>query len=380
MLLSTILYGFPDDKPDAGGLRASSSLQAAFQLHPTLSTTQTAMNLTTLFEEAVERKASDIHLATGDVPCLRISGKLTRMDLPALNPEEFVALMDPALTAEHWARISSGIPVERTINQGDRNFCLIAFRAADSGFAATFRILGAEVPSFEKISEGAEELMERIVNTPRGLVLIAGPTGSGKVTTADSIVERINLTKPNRIFVVETSPAYTFRSKMSMVTQLHVGADFESYERALEAAHHADPDVIVVDDIPNGEALRQIVILAETGHLVLANMHADSVIEVLRRVFEAANTEAIALRRALAQNLVAITTQRLFARANGEGRVPAYDWLWATSAVKSAILHGDMDRVMQLQSTEPECQTLETTLNSLVATGKITEQDTSAYR
>jgi twitching motility protein PilT len=350
-----------------------------FASHKELATKED-MNLTTLFEEAIEAKASDIHLSTGDVPCLRISGKLTRLDHPALGPEEFVTLMEPALTPDHWARMNSGISAERTINHGDRNFCLIAFRAGDSGYAATFRILGAEAPDLGKVAEGAEALWDKVVNTPRGLVIIAGPTGSGKVTIADAVVERINTTMANRIFVIEAGPAYTFRSKMSMVTKIHIGPDFESYERALEASHHADPDVIAVDDITNGEALRQIVMLAETGHLVIANMHADSVTDVLQRVFDSAGSEAIALRRALSSNLVAITTQRLFIRANGTGRVPAFEWLWATADVKNAILHGDMDRVIQLQGTEPESQLLDTSLNELIAAGKITEQDASVYR
>jgi len=338
------------------------------------------MNLNTLFQEAINRKASDIHLATGNVPCLRIEGNLARLDMPILGPEEFITLMEPAISVEQWARINAGMAVERTISQGERNFCLIAFRAADSGYAATFRILGAEVPDLEKIGEGAEDLMDRIVDTARGLVIIAGATGSGKTTAAYSIVDRINASMPSRIFVVESGPTYTFRSKMGLVTQLHVGADLDSYERALEAAHHADPDVIAVDDIVNGEALRQIMILAETGHLVVANMHADSVTDVLRRASEAAGGEAVALRRSLAQNLVVITTQRLFLREGGTGRVPAYEWLWATPAVKSAILHGDMERIMDLQSTEPESRTLQKSLDDLIAAGKITEEAASAFR
>jgi twitching motility protein PilT len=337
------------------------------------------MNLSKLFDEAVALKASDIHLATGEAPCLRIDGKLTRMDVPVLDNESFVALMETALTPRLWARVRAGTPVERTINQGDRNFSLIIFRASDSGYVGTFRILAAAVPDLETIGEGAEPIIEQILNARRGLVIIAGPTGSGKVTTASSIVDTINATKPARIFVVEGSTNFTFRSKMGLVTQLHVGQDFHTYERALEAAQHADPDVISVDDIPNAEALHQIVILAETGHLVIVNLHADSVPDVLRKLFEAASSEAFVLRRALSQNLVAITTQRLFGRANGAGRVPAYEWLFATPAVKNAILHGDLDRVTHLQSVEPECRTLEAALAELVAAGKITEEDASPF-
>jgi twitching motility protein PilT len=257
---------------------------------------------------------------------------------------------------------------------------MIAFRAAESGFVATFRILIAEVPGLDKIGEGAMPLMEKIIDAHCGLVLIAGPMGSGKVTTASSIIETINATKVARIFAVSGSPFFTFRSKLSMVTQLYVGQDFESYESALEALGHADPDIIAVDDIPNGEALRQTVMLADKGHLVIANLHADSVTDVLRRLFDAARADAFALRRALSQSLYVITVQRLFARASGTGRVPAYEWCFATPAVKNAILHGDLDRVAHLQSSEPESRSLEATLSELVAEGKITEEAAGSYR
>ncbi len=337
------------------------------------------MNLTTLFDEAVARKASDIHLSTGEVPCLRIAGDLVRLDCPALNHESFAALMEPTLTTDAWARIRAGQPVERTINLGDRNFSLIAFRIFDNGFAATFRIISAEVPNLDQIGEGAMELMETIAGSPRGLVLIAGPTGSGKVTTAGAIVQRINMTRSARVFVIANGPAFTFRSDKAMVTQISIGQDFQTYEAALEATHHADPDVIAVDDIPNSEALRQIVILAETGHLVLANIHADSVSDVLRKVFDAARTEAIPLRRALAQNLIAVTVQRLFTRANGPGRVPAYEWIVANNSVKSAILHGDLDRLNHLQSTDSQCRSLQATLEVLIEEGKVTLEDAAPF-
>jgi len=337
------------------------------------------MTLTELFESAVTQKASDIHLALGEPPFFRVAGLLLRQEFPVLDRANFEKLFDGILTVESWARLNAGIPVERPVVQGDLNFALIAFRAGE-GLCATFRILPTEVPDIERIGEGAAELMQQFADTPRGLVLIAGPTASGKNTTASSIVDLINRTKAARIFVVEKGPNYRQRSKLGLITQIQVGLDFDSYERALEAVHNADLDVVTVDDIPTAEALRQIVILAETGHLVIANMHADSVTDVLRRLFHAAGSDAVALHRSLAQVLSYITVQRLFPRIDRTGRVPAYEWLAATAEVKQAILHGDLGRVVDLQASEAESQTLKAALDHLVAAGKITEEQAAPHR
>jgi len=339
------------------------------------------MNLITLFEEAVSRKASDIHLATGEIPCLRIAGDLTRLDGKPLGAAEFQSLMEAALSAELGARLRSGISVERTISHGDHNFSLTAFRASDDGFVATFRILQSEVPALDQIGEGGEQLVEKLLQVKRGLVLITGPTGSGKTTALCSILEKLNETRPARIFMVERGgPYFSFRSKQGLVTQLHVGQDFETYEHALEVVHHVDPDVVATDDIPTAEALRQVMVLAETGHLVLANLHAESVTDALRKLFDAASGEAIALRRSLSQHLVAISVQRLLHRADRPGRVAAYEWISATPAITNAILHGDMDRVAHLQGSDPECRTLQTALADLVARGLITKESASEVR
>jgi len=338
------------------------------------------MNITALFDEALSQHASDIHLATGESPFLRVSGNLNRQDLPPLDFETFTSLMDPVMTPESWARIRTGLPVERPVVYGGLNFSLIAFRTSERGLAATFRIIPNEIPALDKIGEGAQDLMQKIVNTRRGLVLIAGPTGSGKWTTACSIVETINCTKPARIFVVERGANYVFQSKESLVTQLYVGEDFETFERALETLYNADLDVVVINDITNGEVLRQAIIMADTGHLVIGNIHADSVTDVLQRLLESAGPDAVPLRRALAHNLVYITVQRLFSRAIGTGRVPAYEWLANSVAVKQAILAGDLEKVAQLQGSEPESRSLQTALDDLIQLGKITDADAAPYR
>ncbi len=338
------------------------------------------MMITELFEEAVARKASDIHLATGEAPCLRISGDLIRLEKPALDRESMMDLLSPVVPQDSWARIHSGLSVDRSVHHGDLNFSLIVFRSADDGLAATFRIIPAEIPGLDIIGEGAPELMDIILKARRGLVLIAGPVMSGKGTSAASLLDAINATVAARIFVIDTSPSYGYKSKLGMVTQLRVGFDFDNYERALETAHLADPDVIYVNDIPTAEALRQTMILAETGHLVIANLHADSVTDVFKRLFHAAGGDAAALHEALAQSLIVVSVQRLFRRLDGTSRVPAYEWLSNTSAVKQALLAGDLGRIAELQRIEPESRSLDAALDQLVQSGNISDDMALPHR
>lgn len=322
------------------------------------------MNLPTLFEEAVRRQASDIHLVSGEAARLRIDGNLVALDETPDLPE----LLASILTPEATARLGAGLPVERTLEHDDIAFVAIVFRTGESGLAATFRILSRGIPPLDAIGEDALPLLRRLSEAPRGLILITGRTGSGKWTTACSLVDAINAEKAARIFIVEGHPNLRFESKRGLVTQFHVGEDCDSYERALSIAHQADLDVVALDDIPTFEALRQALVLADTGHLVVANLNAETVVQAIERLLESAGEEAPALRRALSDNLLAATGQRLLPGKEGKGRVPVYEWIANTPAIKAALSGGDLGRA---QADDPECRTPEKALEALVGRGRV---------
>jgi len=338
------------------------------------------MNLSSLFETAVERKASDIHLASGEIPRLRISGSLVALPIEPLGFSSLLELLEPALSGEARSRLEAGLTVQRTVFHGDLSFHGVVFRSGDEGLIATFRIISQGVPSLDQIGEGAEELMQRIVALRRGLVLISGPTGSGKWTTACSIVDRINETSPARIFTIEQHPSFRLTSKLGLVSQLRVGQDVESLERACDVLLQADLDVVAVDDIPTIEALRQLLNLADLGHLVVANLHAKDAVDAIRRLLDSAGSEGEALRNALATNLVVATGQRLFLRENGSGRVPAYEWIYVTPGVRRALAAGDLRGLKDLQDADPECRSIGRALDQLVASGGISEATAALWR
>ncbi len=322
------------------------------------------MTLETLFDEAARRRASDIHLASGEPPRLRIDGVL----VPLEGVPDLPRLLEPLLTPEALARLGAGMPVERTLEHGDLAFVVIVFRIGERGLAATFRILPKGVPSLDAIAEDALPLFRRIMDAPRGLILIVGRTGSGKWTTACALVDAINAEKAARIFVVEGHPALRFENKRSLVTQFHVGQDREGHARALAIARQADVDVVALDDVPTDEALRQALALVDTGCLVVANLNAETAAQAVEGLLESAGDEAPALRRALAESLLAVTAQRLLPGLEGRGRVPLYEWIVNTPTMKQALLDGDL---AQAQAEDPECRTRDAALEALVAAGKV---------
>jgi twitching motility protein PilT len=338
------------------------------------------MTLTSLFEEATERKASDIHLSTGEVPAVRISGDLVRLDRPPLSGDSMMKLMDEFFPPDVKARLDVGLSAERTLVHGELSFTGVAFRYDSTGIAATFRIIKAGVPDLDQIAEGAIPFFEQLADNRHGLILITGPAGSGKWTTACSLVNRINATRPDRIFIVEAHPNYRFESQMGLVTRIHVGQDLDSYVTAFEVTHQADLDVIAVDDVPTSEILRALMILSETGHLVVANLHAESALDAIQRLLDGAAPTTDALRRSLARNLIAVTGQRLFRRQTEPGRVPAYEWITMSPTVREALIAGDIARVGQLQATETQCRSMGAALDALVQNGGILAEAADSVR
>jgi twitching motility protein PilT len=153
-----------------------------------------------------------------------------------------------------------------------------------------------------------------------------------------------------------------------------VGEHCESYAKALETAHQSDLDVIAVDDIPTAEALRQLMILAETGHLVIANLHAESTVDAFQRLFDAAGTEVAAFRRALAANLFVITSQILVPKADSTGRAAVYEWLRNSKEVAAAILDGNLSELKRLQSISADSMSFENALSNLVSSGTVSAE------
>lgn len=337
------------------------------------------MSLYQIFQEALEQRASDIHFTDGSPICLRIEGRLVPVTDANWDRAALEDLLEPMLTSSGLMRIEAGLPFERTLVHNDHAFVGIVYRCGIDGIGGTFRILPSEVPALSTVAEGAEPMFERVVAMVRGLVLMFGPNESGKTTSLMAGLEAINESRAARIFVVAAHPCFTMPGKLSMVTMLHVGHDCDSYERALSLAEMSDLDIVALDDIPNPEVLRQMLFLSETGHLVVANLHADSVVDGIQRLLGAIGQDAD-LRRSLARNLTLTTSQRLLRRCDRKGRVAAYEWLDSSVSVREAILAGDIARLSELQASDQNSRSLDSALDDLLERKVVSEEAASALR
>jgi len=335
------------------------------------------MKLIELFDIAIEKKASDIHLTTGQAPRFRIDGRLERTGDLAPGREALREILEPFLEHRDRGRLEEGLPVEGIMERGGIAFVGLAFRHGEGELTTTFRLLSGGIPSLEKVGGSEQSVFEEALKSSRGLILVTGPSMSGKWTTGCSMIEEINRTQASRIFVVESHPNYRWEGKESMVTPIHVGQDCDSYEQALSNVFQSDLDVIGLDDIPSASVLREVLSLAETGHLVIANLHADSVTDALRRLCCGLGLDGPEIRQRLAKGFVLITSQRLF-RKVGSGRTAAYEYLLPSTGAREAVARGELDEIDRLISDGVEAQSLRRSVERLVEAGTIIDEKSSA--
>ena len=298
------------------------------------------MELTELLGEAKKRNASDLHITVGVPPQVRVNGQLISLeDYPKLFGDDTRALVESVMadrqkyTFEEKGEVdfSFGVP-----SLG--RFRVNAFKQRGT-VAAAFRLVGTEIPAPEDL--GLPPSVIELYKRNSGLVLVTGPTGSGKSTTLASLIQRINETRRNHIITLEDPIEYLYRHGKSLVNQREIGLDTQSYAAALRAALREDPDVILVGEMRDLETISTAITAAETGHLVFSTLHtigAASTIDRIIDVFPAGQKEQIRVQ--LSMVMEAVISQRLLPREDGNGRVAAFEVLHMTPAVRSLIRDG----------------------------------------
>lgn len=306
------------------------------------------MELTQLLEEAKKRGASDLHITVGVPPQVRVNGSLLSLDeYPRLMGDDTRALVDSIMgerqkeifTEKGEVDFSFGIP-------SHGRFRVNAFKQRGTA-AAAFRLVDTEIPKPESL--GLPPSVIDLYKKNSGLVLVTGPTGSGKSTTLASLIQRINETRRNHIITLEDPIEYLYRHSKSLVNQREIGLDTQSYAAALRAALREDPDVILVGEMRDLETISTAITAAETGHLVFSTLHtigAASTIDRIIDVFPAGQKEQI--RTQLAMVMEAVISQRLLPKEDGSGRVAAFEVLHVNPAIRSLIREG---KTYQIPST-----------------------------
>jgi len=333
-----------------------------------------------LLEQVLKKKASDLHLQVGLPPVLRIDGALAPMtNLEPLNEETVEALIFSILDEDQKQILLKDKEFDFSFAFGDLGrFRVNAFHER-SNLAAALRLIPAEILTIEQL--GLPQIVSKFADFPRGLVLITGPTGSGKSTTMASIVHKINLERPAHILTIEDPIEYTHKSIRSVIVQREVHYDTYSFSVALRSALREDPDVVLIGEMRDLETIAAAITIAETGHLVLATLHTNSASQSIDRMVDVFPPhQQPQIRAQLSNILMAIVSQRLIPTIGG-GRVAAAEILVATSAVRNIIREGKSHQLEAVIQTGAQfgMQGMDKTLSQLVHQGSISFDEAKNY-
>ncbi|MCR5832427.1 MAG: type IV pilus twitching motility protein PilT [Candidatus Saccharibacteria bacterium] len=333
-----------------------------------------------LLDECVRRNASDLHVQFGLPPVLRIDGALVPIaGMPAMTDEMLKQVIFATLDEEQQKIYLKDKEFDYSFAFGDiARFRVNAFHERGR-MAAAFRLIPNQIKSVNDL--GLPNIIESFANFPRGLVLVTGPTGSGKSTTLAALVDKINREKSVHIVTIEDPIEFTHKSKHSVVVQREVHYDTFSFGAALRSALREDPDVVLIGEMRDLETIQAAITIAETGHLVFATLHTNSAAQSIDRIIDVFPAhQQPQVRSQLANILMAICSQRLVP-AIGGGRVAAAEIMVANPAIRALIREGktfQIDTAIQT-GAEQGMQTMDRTLAQLVRTGVITYDSAREY-
>jgi len=329
-----------------------------------------------LLTQMAELEASDLHLTSGAEPVVRVRGRLERLDgTDKLTPEVVRDLVYRILSTEQQKILETKRSVDfaYSLPAVARFRVNVFFQRATLG--AAFRMIPTQIKSFAEL--GLPNQLEALAAEPRGLVLVTGPTGSGKSTTLATIIDLINRTRQEHILTIEDPIEFLHWHRSCIVNQREVGADTHSFADALRAALRQDPDVVLVGEMRDLETISTALTAAETGHLVLATLHTQSAPQTIDRiidVFPAEQQDQVRIQ--LASTLQGIVTQTLVPTADGRGRAAALEILLPDDAVRNLIRQGKIEQIYSViqTATARGMQTMEQALADLVLRKVVTRE------
>lgn len=335
------------------------------------------MDITELLAFSVQHKASDLHLSSGVSPMIRVDGDVRRINIPALGDKEVSSLIYDIMNDNQRKDYEQNLEVDFSFEVPNlARFRVNAFNS-NRGPAAVFRTIPSDVLTLEDL--GAPEIFKQISDNPRGLVLVTGPTGSGKSTTLAAMVDYINQNKHHHVLTIEDPIEFVHDNKLSLINQREVHRDTHSFSNALRSALREDPDVILVGELRDLETIRLAMTAAETGHLVFGTLHTTSAPKTIDRIIDVfPGEEKDMIRSMLSESLRAVISQTLIKKVGG-GRVAAHEIMLATPAIRNLIRE---DKIAQMYSSiqtgaSQGMQTMDQCLTNLVNRGIITH--TAAY-
>ncbi|MDY7116312.1 type IV pilus twitching motility protein PilT [Halomonas sp. SSL-5] len=336
------------------------------------------MDITELLAFSAKQKASDLHLSAGLPPMIRVDGDIRRLNVPAMEDREVRKLIYDIMADRQRRDYEEFFETDFSFEvPGISRFRVNAFNQA-RGAGAVFRTIPTEVLTLEDLGMG--QTFRQLSMLPRGLVLVTGPTGSGKSTTLAAMIDYINDNRYEHILTIEDPVEFVHRSKRCLVNQREVHRDTHGFAPALRSALREDPDIILVGELRDLETIRLALTAAETGHLVFGTLHTTSAAKTIDRIIDVfPGDEKSMVRSMLSESLQAVVSQTLLKRMGG-GRVAAHEILVATAAVRNLIRE---DKVAQIYSAIQTggnlgMQTLDAALAKLVTDNVVARDEAQA--
>jgi len=335
------------------------------------------ISLDAALDQLVSVAGSDLLMSCGSPLRIRKDGRLEAMagEAHAITPSEMATLLRAVLKPDEWDELQERRQVDFAFTWRERARIRGNAYFQRNSLAAAFRMLPLEIPGFDLL--GLPESVHRLLERRHGLILVTGPTGSGKSTTQAAMLDHLNKTKQYHIITIEDPIEYVHKHRLSVIDQRQVGEDTLTFAEGLRSAFREDPDVVLIGEMRDLETISTALTIAETGHLVLATLHTNDAAQAINRILDSyVGSEQQQIRIQLSSSLIAVIYQQLIPAVGG-GRVAAFEVLVANVAVRSMIKEGRTDQLRSILQTglREGSQTLERSLSHLLRAGVVSEPD-----
>lgn len=328
-----------------------------------------------ILDELVKRGGTDLHLAVNQPPLGRVRGDISPLRDQPITAKELEEMLLELVTPAQRQRLAADLDLDLAIQFKDVARFRASYYVKHSGIAASFRLVPSRVPSLTEL--GLPEVLWRLADRRSGLVLVAGPVGNGKTTTAAAMVDHINKTRPAHVLTLENPIEFVHDSLRAQITQREIGTHAPTFTSALKSAPRENPDVLVVSDLPGPDDIESVLKLASDGILVIGTVAASSAASAVERVLAGVPPERHArLQGLLADCLAGVVVQHLVRAADGKSRVAAHEILVNNAAIASIVRDGKLGRITEaLVAGAPQgMQTLDSALERLLEAQKITAE------
>ena len=330
------------------------------------------MEINKLLSYALESGASDLHVSSGSIPMVRINGIMKPLNMSSTTEDDMDSILPQVMSDDQIAKFRERKEIDFSARLDGKGRFRVNFFHQIRGLAAVFRAIPEIPKGFEELA--LPPILENMSMLDRGLILLTGPTGSGKSTTLAAMVDHINQNRESHIITIEDPVEYFHHSNQCMINQRELGASTHSFANALRSALREDPDVILVGEMRDLETISLALTAAETGHLVLSTLHTASAVKAVDRIIDIfPASQKGQIRSMMSESLEAVIAQKLLQTKDKKGRIPALEIMIATTAIRNLIRE---DRIYQIPSVMQAggvegMQTLDQDLQRLVSQGKI---------